>query len=82
MAKACTSPDRRAKPGLSWRAAGSAEGSTPSARCSPALRTGDRAQCTAQHHVQIRDDEGGQGASTSPPSWRSEIDGCCPGNAS
>jgi hypothetical protein len=66
VAKACTSPDRRAKPGLFWRAEGSAEGSTPSVQSSPALCTGDRARCTAQNHVQIRDDEGGHGASTSP----------------
>jgi hypothetical protein len=64
-AEACTSPDRRAKPGLSWRAKGSAEGSTPSSHRSPALRTGDRAQLTAHHHVQIREDEGGHGAYTS-----------------
>jgi hypothetical protein len=35
VAKACTSPDRRAEPGLSWCAKGSAEGSTPSFTVQP-----------------------------------------------
>jgi len=65
VAEACTSPDRRVKSGLSWRAEGSAEGSTPSLQCSPASCTGDGARYTVHHHVQIRDDEGGHGASTS-----------------
>ena len=34
----------------------------PRSQCSPARRTGDRAQHMAHYHVQIRGDEGGKGA--------------------
>ena len=51
----------------------------PLSQCSPASRTGDRARHTAHHHVQIRDGEGGQGAS--PLGERSTIVGATSAHA-
>lgn len=63
VAEACTSPAGGANAGLLAHE-GQCKGSTPFSQGSPAKRTVDGARRTAHHHVQVRDDEGGQGAHT------------------
>jgi hypothetical protein len=65
IAKACTSPPTGQCRLLVTRWAVSKGFDSLFSHRSPAPRTGDGAQRTAHHHVQIRDDEGGQGARTS-----------------
>lgn len=60
--EACTNPQAGGQSGYLLARRGQAQGfdSPPHIAC-PAHRTGDGAQGTAHHHVQIHDGEGGTG---------------------